>query len=370
MQRTQLRENTGETLAHYCGTQHGAKRLWSADGRTPLSHHCLLTVKRMAVDQVTLAGAHPPHIKGKLVFLTLQQWNSMFKLVHTTDPQKMAKRVATAVSHQKAETIAAPSTHPECCVTPHFHTQPTSEKRLSQTNTVFDVRGDAVIKGDVMLGVVWDGDYARVVLRVPREALDRSKHYDYKTAVAADYDTVPTVPNNVWKAIEGLGGWQTSQSLENKCYRAVGFVRIVEGDDQTKPEFEDPFFLVLVRVCESPEDISPRFQDDCDVYFVPRHEHGQPSFMLSDLPSQHGILNLLAFNRKHSTWMQVCYTEPLCCCVCSSRHTVESHVACHMFHVTVQHIHVAIVYFHVTVQHIHVAIVYFYVTTAKFHASQ
>ena len=314
MQKTQLRENPGQTHAHYCGTQFGAQRLWIADGKMALSHHSLFTVKRMAVDQVTLAGVHPKHLKDKLVFLTLQQWNSMFKLVHTTSPDKMAKRVSAAVS--QAEIIAAPATHPECCVTPHFHTQETSKKRLSQTNTVFDVRGDAVIKGDVMLGVVWDGDPARAVLGVPRKALDRSKLYDYKTAVAAGYATVPTMPNNVWKAVEGLGDWQTSQSLENKCYRAVGFVRIVQGDDQTEPKFDDPFFLVLVRVCESPDDISPRFQDDCDVYFVPRHEHGQPSFMLSDLPSEQSIWNMLAFNGKHSTWMQVCHTEPLCCCVC------------------------------------------------------
>ena len=199
MQRTQLRENLGQTHAHYCGTQFGAQRLWIADGKIALSHHSLFKVKRMAVDQVTLAGVQPRNVKDKLVFLTLQQWNSMFKLVHSTTPDELAKRMTTAMSN--SETIAAPATHPECCVTPHFHTQETSKKRLAQTNTVFDVRGDAVIKGDVMLGVVWDGDYARAVLCVPREALDRSKHYDYKTAVAAKYDTVPTMPNNVWKRL-------------------------------------------------------------------------------------------------------------------------------------------------------------------------
>jgi len=238
MQRTELRENQGETLAHYCGTQYGANRLCTADGKTPLCNHGLFGVKRLAVDGVTLAGAHPPQIKGKLVHLTLQQWNSMFKLVHETDTQKMAKRVATALSQQKAETITAPPTHPDCYVMPHFHTEPTSEKRMLQTNTVFDVRGDAVIIGDVMLGVVWDGDYARPVLRVPRQALVHSKHYDYKHAVAANYDAVPTVPNNHWAAIESKGQWETSQSLQNNCYRAVGFVRIVEGDDQSKPVFE------------------------------------------------------------------------------------------------------------------------------------
>ena len=85
----------------------------------------------------------------------------------------------------------------------------------------------------------------------------------------------------------------------------MGFVRIVQGTDQSEPEFPDPFFVVLVRVCESPHDTSARILGDGAVYFVPRHEHGQPSLMLSDLPTQQGISNMLDFCRPQSTMMQV-----------------------------------------------------------------
>jgi len=309
MQRTELRENLGQTHAHYCGTQFGAQRLWIADGKIALSHHSLFKVKRMAVDQVTLAGVQPRNVKDKLVFLTLQQWNSMFKLVHTTTADELAKRMTTAINN--SETIAAPGTHPESCVTPHFHTEETSKKRISKTQTVFDVRGDAVTQGDVMLGVVWDGEPVSALLSVPRDVLDASKLYDYNTAVAAKYDTVPTMTNDKWQAVVGLGEWQTTQSLQNKCYRAVGFVRIVQGTDQSEPEFPDPFFVVLVRVCERPLDTTARILGDGAVYFVPRHEHGQPSLMLSDLPSQQGISNMLDFIDERSTWMQVRRTQPL-----------------------------------------------------------
>jgi len=314
MQRTELRENQGETLAHYCGTQYGANRLCTADGKTPLRNHSLFNVKRLAMDGVTLAGAHPPQIKGKLVHLTPQQWNAQFKLVHETDPSRMAKRAATAASQHGAVTIAAPHTHPDCYLIPDFHTEPTSERSRLRTNTVFDVRGDAVIIGDVMLGLVWDGDDAGLVLRVPRRVLVESKHYQYQDAVA-NYGEVPTVPSNHWKAIDSQGQWETSQSLLNNCYRAVGFVRIVEGDDKSQPLFDDPFFLVMLAVPEDADPLSPSFKDDCDVFLVPRHERGQSSLLVSDLPSAHGIKNFLAFNRDHSRWMQVCSMEPLWCCV-------------------------------------------------------
>jgi len=273
------------------------------------------------------------------VFLTLQQWNSMFKLVHSTTADELAKRMTTAINN--SEKIAAPAPHPESCVTPHFHTDPTSQKRIAQTQTVFDVRGDPVTKGDVMLGLVWEGEPISALLSVPRVALDASKLYDYNTAVAAKYDTVPTLTNDKWQAVVGLGEWQTTQSLQNKCYRAVGFVRIVQGTDQSEPEFPDPFFVVLVRVCERPLDTTARILGDGAVYFVPRHEHGQPSLMLSDLPSQQGISNMLDFIDERSTWMQV-----------------------RQFHVIVQHIHVTIVEFRVSAHHIHVAIVCFHVKRA------
>jgi len=311
-QRTELRDNKGETLAHYCGTQYGANRLCTADGKTPLCNHSLFTVTRLAADGVTLKGAHPPLIKGKLVHTSMQQWNSQFKLVNDTDPEKVTKRVTRALSQLDDDAVAAHDAHPDCYGLQDFHTQPTSDRRRLSTNTVFDVRGDAVIIRDVMLGLVWDGDDARFVLRVARQV--QSKHYDYQDAVA-NYDAVPTVPSNHWKAIESKGRWETSQSLRNNCYRAVGFVRIVEGDDKSQPVFEDPFFLVMLKVPEDADPMSPSFKDDCDVFFVPRHERGQSSLLVSDLPSPHGIHNFLAFNRDHSRWMQVCSMEPLWCCV-------------------------------------------------------
>jgi len=341
MQRTELRENQGETLAHYCGTQYGANRLCTADGKTPLRNHSLFNVKRLAMDGVTLAGAHPPQIKGKLVHLTPQQWNAQFKLVHETDPSRMAKRAATAASQHGAVTIAAPHTHPDCYLIQDFHTEPTSERRRLHTNTVFNVRGNAVIIGDVMLGLVWDGDDARFVLRVARQV--QSKHYDYQDAVA-NYDAVPTVPNNHWLEIEGKGQWEGSLSLRNNCYRAVGYVRIVEGDNQSQPAFEDPFFLVMKQVPTDADPMCPSYKDNCDVFFVPRHVKGQSSVLVSDLPSAHAIQNFLAFNRDHSRWMQVCYMEPLW--VFSGKyclHTMQCHVACYMFRVAIEQTHVAIV---------------------------
>ena len=328
MQRTELRDNPGDTHAHYCGTQFGAKRLWSACGKIALSHHSLYRVKRLAVDQVTLAGVQPKNIKDKLVFLTLQQWNSMFKLVHSTTADELAKRMTTAINN--SEKIAAPAPHPESCVTPHFHTDPTSQKRIAQTQTVFDVRGDPVTKGDVMLGLVWPGEPISAVLCVQQVALDASKLYDYHTAVAGKYGTVPTLTNDKWQAVVGHGEWQTTQSLQNKCYRAVGFVRIVLGTDLSEPDYPDPFFLVLVRVCERPQDSSARIIGDGAVYFVPRHEHGQPSLMLSDLPTQQGISNMLDFIDERSTMMQVRRTQY---CLQMSQQV----------HVIVQHIHVTMV---------------------------
>ena len=59
-QSTELRDNEGETLAHYCGTQYGAHRLYTTDGKMPLRDHALLVVRWLAMDGVRLAGAHPP----------------------------------------------------------------------------------------------------------------------------------------------------------------------------------------------------------------------------------------------------------------------------------------------------------------------
>ena len=311
--------------------------MFSACGKFALSPHSLYRVKRMAADVVTLVGVSPKNLKDKFVFLTLQQWNSMFKLVHTTTADTLAKRLTTAESY--SESLTAPAPHPESCVTPHFHTDETSVKRNSQTQTVFDVRGDPVTKGDVLLGLGWPGEPISAVLCVQQAALDASKLYDYNTAVSGKYGTVPTLTNEKWQAVLDDGQWQTTQSLQNKLYSAVGFLRIVQGTGMSEPDHPDPFFLVLVRVTEGPEDTPHRIIGDGAVYFVPRHEHGQPSLMLSDLPTQQGISNMLDFGHERSTMLQV---RP-------------------QIHVIVQHIHVTIIQFRVSDTHIHVAIVYFHV---------
>ena len=69
---------------------------------------------------------------------------------------------------------------------------------------------------------------------------------------------------------------------------------------------------------EVPEDadpFNPGFKDDCDVFFVPRHESGQFSLLVSDLPSAHAINHFRAFARDHSRWMQVCTVKPWVFCV-------------------------------------------------------
>ena len=88
-QRTELREYEGQTLAHYLGTQYGSNRFCTADGKTPLCNHSLLTVSRLAVDGVTLKGAHPPEIKNKFVHASMQQWDAQFKLVNDSDADKV-----------------------------------------------------------------------------------------------------------------------------------------------------------------------------------------------------------------------------------------------------------------------------------------
>jgi len=291
----------------------------------------------MAADVVTLAGVSPKNLKDKFVFLTLQQWNSMFKLVHTTTADTLAKRLKTAQSY--SESLTAPAPHPESCVTPHFHTDETSVKRNSQTQTVFDVRGDPVTKGDVLLGLRWPGEPICAVLCVRQAVLHVSKLYDYKTAVSGKYGAVPTLTNEKWKEVLDDGQWQTTQSLHNQLYSAVGFLRIVQGTGKSEPDHPDPFFLVLVRVTEAPQDTPHPIIGDGAVYFVPRHEHGQPSLMLSDLPTQQGISNMLDFCRPQSTMMQV---RP-------------------QIVVIVQHIRVIFIQFCVCGAHIHVAIVYFHV---------
>ena len=54
------------------------------------------------------------------------------------------------------------------------------------------------------------------------------------------------------------------------------------GDDGEKPEFEDPFFLVMHEVAPDNDATTPSMAADCDVFFVPRHESGQSSLLVSD----------------------------------------------------------------------------------------
>jgi len=224
-QSQELRDNKGETFAHYCGTQYGAHRLYTTDGKMPLRDHALLVVKWLAMDGVRLAGAHPPEIKGKFVDVNPQEWAAMFKLVHETDSQKMAKRADTAAKQHATLKLNPPLTHPDCVLMPEFHNEATSAKNKMRTNSVFDVRGDAVIIGDVLLGLFWAGDPVTMVLRLPRNKLVATKWFEYQDAAANHYD-VPSVPNNHWEEIVQEGRWESTQSLHNKCYRAVGFVRI------------------------------------------------------------------------------------------------------------------------------------------------
>ena len=145
----------------------------------------------------------------------------------------------------------------------------------------------------------WEGENCRFVLRVPRQVLMKSEHYDYQDE-GANYDAVPTVPANHWEQIEQEGTWHDSLSLRNNCYVAVGYVRIVQGNKKLKPTFEDPFFLVMKQVPIDADAMCPSYDNDCDVVFVPRHMEGQSSVLVSDLPSGHAILNFLAFNREDS----------------------------------------------------------------------
>jgi len=127
-QGQKLRDNTGDTFAHYCGTQYGGKRLCTTDGKMPLRDHALLGVKKLAMDGVRLVGAHPPEIKGRYVDIKLQEWTNMFKLVNEADPQKMAKRAELAASKHDQLQLKQPLIHPDCLLMPDFHIEVTSSK--------------------------------------------------------------------------------------------------------------------------------------------------------------------------------------------------------------------------------------------------
>jgi len=176
---------------------------------------------------------------------------------------------------------------------------------------VFDVRGDAVIIGDVMLGLFWPGEPATMMLSVPRKNLVDTKWFEYQDAAANHYD-VPSVPNDHWTQIADEGRWETTESLHNKCYRAVGFMRIGFGADSGESVFDDPFFLVMHEVTPADDATTPGMAADCDVLFVPRHSSGQASLLVSDLPTGHGVKAFRAFAAGHSRWMQVCTCMRFC----------------------------------------------------------
>ena len=62
----------------------------------------------------------------------------------------------------------------------------------------------------------------------------KSNHFD-----------VGTMNNDDWSAIMDKGQWQGVESLHLKCWRAVGYIRIVPGCDSGACAHEDPFFLIV-----------------------------------------------------------------------------------------------------------------------------
>jgi len=271
----------------------------------PLRDHALLVVKWLAMDGVRLVGAHPLEIKDRYVDIKPQDWTNMFKLVNEADSKKMAKRAELAASKHAQLQLKQPLIHPDCLLMPDFHIEETSAKNQMRTNAAFDVRGDAVIIGDVLLGLFWPEEPATMMLRLPRKKLVATKWFEYQDAAANHYD-VPSVPNDHWTQIANVGCWQTTESLHNKAYRAVGFMRIGFGADEGESNFDDPFFLVMTEVTPADDATTPGMASDCDVLFVPRHSSGQASLLISDLPTRHGVNAFRAFAAGHSRWIQVC----------------------------------------------------------------
>jgi len=44
----------------------------------------------------------------------MRQWNSQFKLVNDTDPEKVTKRVSRALQELEDDAVAAHDAHPDC----------------------------------------------------------------------------------------------------------------------------------------------------------------------------------------------------------------------------------------------------------------
>ena len=257
------------------------------------------------MDGVRLTGAHLTEIQGKYVDITLQEWTTMFKLVNDADPLKMEKRAQLAAVKHKELSVQNLVIHPDCLMIAAMHIEETSFTNDQRTNAVFDVRGDAVIIGDVMLGLCWPEEDASIMLSVTRRQLTGTDWFAQLDGAANHFDA-DTVNNDNWSQIEKLGSWQTTDSLRNKCYRAVGFMRIGFGADSGKSVFDDPFFLVMHEVTPADDATTPGMAADCDVLFVPRHSSGQASLLISDLPTRHGVNAFRAFAAGHSRWIQVC----------------------------------------------------------------
>ena len=143
------------------------------------------------------------------------------------------------------------------------------------------------------------------MLSVTRKQLTDTKWFEHQDAAANHYDA-RTVTNDDWTEILDLGNWQTTDSLRNKCCRAVGFMRVGYGADTGEPSHEDPFFLVMTVVTPEDDATTPGMASECDVLFVPRHCGGQASLLISDLPTRHAVNAFRAFAADHSRWIQVC----------------------------------------------------------------
>lgn len=136
-----------------------------------LSEHSLFKVTEFALDGVRLTGAYPPEVQGKYVDLTLTEWDTMFKLVTETVPEQVQKRAQLAAIQHAKLALLTPKTHPNCLIMSAMHVEPTSSRNNGRANTVFDVRGRAVVLGDVMLGLIWQDTPVLTMLSVSRENL-------------------------------------------------------------------------------------------------------------------------------------------------------------------------------------------------------
>ena len=177
--------------------------MYTLDGKVGLRDHCLLRVTSLAMDGVRLTGAHPSEIRGRYVDITLQEWTTMFKLVNDTNPLKMEKRAKLAAVKHAQLSVQNLVIHPDCLMIAAMHIEETSIRNDLRTNTVFNVRGDAVIIGDVMLGLCWPEEDASIMLSVTCRQLTGTDWFDQLDVAANHFDT-GTVTNDNWSQITEL----------------------------------------------------------------------------------------------------------------------------------------------------------------------